>query len=44
MNRPSQFYFAEKLTEHAGGAKIWLKREDLYAISSFAMPDTLINF
>ncbi|KLO10554.1 bifunctional tryptophan synthase TRP1 [Schizopora paradoxa] len=29
MNRPSQFYFAEKLTEYAGGAKIWLKREDL---------------
>ena len=29
INRPSQFYFAEKLTEHAGGAKIWLKREDL---------------
>lgn len=29
MNRPSQFYFAEKLTSHAGGAKIWLKREDL---------------
>jgi len=30
MNRPSKFYFAEKLTAHAGGAKIWLKREDLY--------------
>lgn len=35
MNRPSQFYFAEKLTEYAGGAKIWLKREDLYASLSF---------
>ncbi|KAA1469341.1 tryptophan synthase [Dentipellis sp. KUC8613] len=29
MNRPSNLYFAEKLTEHAKGAKIWLKREDL---------------
>ena len=29
MNRPSNLYFAEKLTERAGGAKIWLKREDL---------------
>ena len=30
MNRPSNLYKAEKLTEHAGGATIWLKREDLY--------------
>jgi tryptophan synthase len=30
MNRPSKLYFAESLTRHAGGAKIWLKREDLY--------------
>jgi tryptophan synthase len=29
MNRPSNLYFAERLTEEAGGAKIWLKREDL---------------
>ncbi|KAI5121019.1 hypothetical protein M0805_005965 [Coniferiporia weirii] len=29
MNRPSNLYFSERLTEHAGGAKIWLKREDL---------------
>jgi tryptophan synthase len=29
MNRPSQFYFSEHLTEDAGGARIWLKREDL---------------
>ena len=25
MNRPSELYLAERLTEHAGGAKIWLK-------------------
>ncbi|KAI0306411.1 bifunctional tryptophan synthase TRP1 [Multifurca ochricompacta] len=29
MNRPSNLYFAEKLTKHAGGAKVWMKREDL---------------
>ncbi|KAJ7685412.1 bifunctional tryptophan synthase TRP1 [Mycena polygramma] len=29
MNRPSQLYLAENLTKDAGGAKIWLKREDL---------------
>ncbi|KAF8891219.1 bifunctional tryptophan synthase TRP1 [Infundibulicybe gibba] len=29
MNRPSKLYFAENLTKDAGGAKIWLKREDL---------------
>lgn len=29
MNRPSQFYLAENLTKDAGGANIWLKREDL---------------
>ena len=34
MNRPSKLYFAHSLTKHAGGAKIWLKREDLYVISS----------
>ena len=27
--RPSQLYFAERLTEELGGAKIYLKREDL---------------
>lgn len=29
MNRPSNLYLAERLTEKAGGAKIWFKREDL---------------
>jgi tryptophan synthase beta chain len=27
--RPTPLYFAERLTRHAGGAKIYLKREDL---------------
>lgn len=29
IGRPSELYLAERLTEMAGGAKIWLKREDL---------------
>lgn len=32
MNRPSKLYFAERLTGHAGGAKIWFKREDLFVL------------
>jgi tryptophan synthase beta chain len=27
--RPTELYFAERLTEHGGGAKIYFKREDL---------------
>ena len=27
--RPTNLYFADRLTEHCGGAKIYLKREDL---------------
>src|ERR1700722_10010278 len=29
VGRPSRLYFAEHLTKHLGGAKIYLKREDL---------------
>ena len=29
VGRPNPLYFAERLTEHLGGAKIYLKREDL---------------
>lgn len=29
MGRPGQLHLAERLTKHAGGANIWLKREDL---------------
>src|SRR5208282_5484569 len=29
VGRPCPLYFAERLTEHAGGARIFLKREDL---------------
>lgn len=29
MGRPGQLHLADRLTKHAGGANIWLKREDL---------------
>jgi len=29
VGRPSRFYFAERMTQHAGGARIYFKREDL---------------
>ena len=29
VGRPSPLYFAERLTKHCGGARIYLKREDL---------------
>ncbi|HEX4796314.1 MAG TPA: tryptophan synthase subunit beta [Humisphaera sp.] len=29
VGRPSRLYFARRLTEHFGGAKVYLKREDL---------------
>ena len=29
VGRPSPLYFAERLTEHVGGAKIYLKRDEL---------------
>ncbi|KAH8926502.1 tryptophan synthase [Atractiella rhizophila] len=29
MGRPSNLYYAERLTQETGGAQIWLKREDL---------------
>ena len=29
IGRPGQLHLADRLTEHAGGANIWLKREDL---------------
>ena len=37
MNRPSRLYLAERLTEHAGGANIWFKREDLYVLRPLAL-------
>ncbi len=41
MGRPSQLHLAEGLTEHAGGAKIWLKREDLNHTGSHKINNAL---
>ncbi|PPQ68140.1 hypothetical protein CVT25_014066 [Psilocybe cyanescens] len=40
-NRPSQIYLAENLTKDAGGAKIWLKREDLNHTGSHKINNAL---
>ena len=41
MGRPGQFHQAERLTEHAGGATIWLKREDLNHTGSHKINNAL---
>lgn len=41
MGRPSQLHKAERLTEHAGGATIWLKREDLNHTGSHKINNAL---
>ncbi|KAI0966115.1 tryptophan synthetase [Xylaria arbuscula] len=41
MGRPGHLQFAERLTEHAGGAKIWLKREDLNHTGSHKINNAL---
>ena len=39
--RPTPLYFAERLTEHWGGAKVYLKREDLAHTGSHKINNTL---
>jgi tryptophan synthase beta chain len=39
--RPTPLYFAGRLTEKGGGAKIWLKREDLAHTGSHKINNTL---
>jgi tryptophan synthase beta chain len=39
--RPSLLYFAERLTEHIGGAKIYLKREDMMHTGAHKINNTL---
>jgi len=39
--RPTMLYFAKRLTEHAGGAKIYLKREDLLHTGAHKINNTL---
>ncbi|KAG2020056.1 tryptophan synthetase [Coprinopsis cinerea AmutBmut pab1-1] len=40
-NRPSNLYLAENLTKEAGGANIWLKREDLNHTGSHKINNAL---
>ena len=40
-NRPSRLYYAEKLTKQLGGAKIYLKREDLNHTGSHKINNVL---
>lgn len=39
--RPTALYLAERLTEHAGGASVWLKREDLAHTGSHKLCNVL---
>ncbi len=41
VGRPSPLYFAERLTEKAGGAKIYLKREDLNHTGAHKVNNTI---
>lgn len=41
MGRPGHLHLAERLTEHAGGANIWLKREDLNHTGSHKINNAL---
>ena len=41
VGRPSPLYFAPRLTEHGGGARIWLKREDLNHTGAHKINNTL---
>ncbi|KAI5955070.1 TRP5 [Candida jiufengensis] len=41
IGRPSSLHKAERLTEHAGGATIWLKREDLNHTGSHKINNAL---
>ncbi len=41
VGRPSPLYFARRLTEHYGGARIYLKREDLNHTGSHKINNTL---
>ena len=41
MGRPGRLHLADRLTEHAGGANIWLKREDLNHTGSHKINNAL---
>ena len=41
VGRPTPLLFAKRLTEHAGGARIWFKREDLSHTGAHKINNTL---
>jgi len=41
VGRPSPLYFAKRLTQHCGGAEIWLKREDLNHTGAHKINNTI---
>jgi tryptophan synthase beta chain len=41
VGRPSRLYFAERLTRHVGGARIFLKREDLNHTGAHKINNTI---
>ncbi|MDA3797642.1 MAG: tryptophan synthase subunit beta [Kiritimatiellae bacterium] len=41
VGRPSSLYYASRLTEHCGGAKIYLKREDLNHTGAHKVNNTI---
>ena len=41
VGRPSPLYFADRLTQHCGGAKIYLKREDLNHTGAHKINNTI---
>ena len=41
VGRPNPLYFAERLTEHCGGARIYLKREDLNHTGAHKINNTM---
>ncbi len=41
VGRPSPLYHAQRLSEHCGGAQIWLKREDLNHTGAHKINNTL---
>ena len=41
VGRPTPLYHAKRLTAHAGGAQVWLKREDLAHTGAHKINNTL---
>ena len=41
VGRPSPLYFAQRITNHCGGAKIYLKREDLNHTGAHKINNTI---